>query len=152
MRNICPGVMVLARRKSVEQLDIVAEIRRRLPNYKAEYLFWKYAPCCLSYDPEKGNFEELKEKVQGFPDVSERVAGQWLLDDTVQAAVKILLERKNVQQLHELHEQYFGMARSDPQSLRALLELNKVLFKSDEDALMKLLKTIPDDLGGDSDE
>ena len=143
---------MLARKKPVEQLDIVSEIRGRLPNYKAEYLFWKYAPCCLSYEPEKGSFEELKEKVQGFPDVSERVAGQWLLDDTVQAAVKILLERKNVQQLHELHEQYFDMARSDPQSLRALLELNKVLFKSDEDALMKLLKTIPDDLGGDADE
>jgi len=137
----------------VPQLDIVAEIRERLPEYQANYIFWKYAPCCLPYEPETGTFAELKENTTGFPsDTTERTAQQWELDDAVQGAVKLILERQNVRQLYQLHEQYFEMAQSDPQSLRALLELNKSLFKDSDNALMKLLQSVPDDLDGEAND
>lgn len=136
-------------RKRVE-LDLVAEIRRRLPRYQADYIFWKYSPCCLSYEPQKNTFAELRENSPGFPqDATERQAEQWLLSDEVQGCVRLLLERKNVQQLHDLHEQYYQMAQTDPQSLRALLELNKTLFKEKDSALMKLLEGV--DLDGEDD-
>lgn len=139
-------------RKKNNTLDIVAEIRERLPNYQANYVFWRFSRCCLSYEPKTGTFEELKENTPGFPaDITERTAEQWELDDAVQGAIKLILERQNIKQLYQLHEQYFEMAQSDPQSLKALLELNKSLFKSEDNALMKLLQNVPDDLDGDTD-
>lgn len=133
------------------ELDLVSEIKRRLPRYQADFVFWKYSPCCLSYEPQKNTFAELRENSPSFPDVTERIAEQWLLSDEVQGCVRLLLERKNVQQLHDLHEQYYQMAQTDPQSLRALLELNKALFKQEDNALMKLLQNVPDDLDGEAD-
>lgn len=50
------------------------------------------------------------------------------------------------------NEQYFQMAQTDPQSLRALLELNKAMFKQEDNALLKLLQNVPDDLDGGADE
>lgn len=151
MKVIWKAVVLLAKRRT--ELDIISEIKRRLPKYKADYIFWKYSPCCLSYEPQENTFAELKQNSPGFPqEITERQAEQWLLDDTVQGAVKLLLERKNVQQLHDLHEQYFQMAQTDPQSLRALLELNKALFKQEDNALLKLLQNVPDDLDGGADE
>ena len=93
---------------------------------------------------------ELRENTPGFPDVTERQAEAWLLDEQAQGAVKLLLERKNTADLLQLHEDYVKSAQTDPQSLRALLELNKALFKEKDNALLKLLDGVPDDLDGDA--
>lgn len=44
----------------------------------------------------------------------------------------------------ELHQIYFEKAKSDPKSLTGLMQLNEVLFKSNENELMALLNDIPD--------
>lgn len=132
------------------ELDLVSEIKRRLPLHQANYLFWRYAPSCLPYEPIKNTFMELRENTPGFPDVTERQAEAWLLDEQAQGAVKLLLERKNTADLLQLHEDYVKSAQTDPQSLRALLELNKALFKEKDNALLKLLDGVPDDLDGDA--
>ncbi len=139
----------MARVKKYLDVDIISQIKRKVPNYQADYIFWKFAPECLSYDPVKGDFTELKAKSSDFPNISERIASQWLLDDDIQAAVTLLLQRKNTQQMHELHQKYYELSQTDHQALRALLELNKTLFKDDESALDKLLKGIPDDVESD---
>lgn len=136
---------------SINEIDIIAEIKRMLPNYKADYLFYLYAPECLSYDPINNDFAELKEFSKGFPvTATERTAKQWLLDDTVQKAVRLLLAKVNVRQMNELHQRYVIKAQSDHFSLKALLELNKVMFGSSDDSeLTKILNSIPESLEGE---
>ena len=141
----------MGRKKDRLELDIVGEIRSRLPDYVSNYIFWKYAPYCLEF--EARTFEDLKNSSKDFPqDSTERTAERWLLDDGTQSCVRLLLEKKNERQLLDLHETYVEAAQTDPQALRALLELNKSLFKERESGLMKILKGLPDDLGGDADD
>ena len=119
----------------LQKLDIVAEINKMLPSYEAEYLFWLYSKECLSYEPCDNSFNELKEKTVNFPkEVTERTAKQWLLDETVQKASKLLLARVNVQQMNELHQLYVERSKSDNNALKQLLDLNKVLFANDSDS------------------
>ena len=138
----------MGRKKAILDLDIMNEIHNRVPDHVADYIFWRYAPYCLEFEAK--TFEELREHSTGFPmEATERTAERWLLDDGAQACVRLLLERKNEKQLLDLHETYVDAAQSDPQALRALLELNKSLFKERESGLMKMLKGLPDDLDGD---
>ena len=134
-----------------KKIDFVSRIKSRLPQYQANYIFWKYAPACLPYEPKAGTFAELKANTPGFPDLTEREAESWLLEEDVQGAVKSLLERKNTADLLQLHEDYTMAAKTDPQALKALLELNKTLFKEQTNDLMKLLEGVPDNLDGEDD-
>ena len=70
----------------------------------------------------------------------------WLLDADVQDLVRLLLERKNQQQLLDLHEKYVIKAENDPNSLKALLQLNETLFKSTGSQIFALLDGVPDDV------
>lgn len=73
----------------------------------------------------------------------------WLLDADVQDLVRLLLERKNQQQLLDLHEKYVVKAENDPNSLKALLQLNETLFKNTGNQLYNLLDAVPDDVIGE---
>ena len=133
-------------KQSSDAIDVVAEVKTLLPPCRAAYVFWRYAPECLDYEATENTFSELQANVPAFPkDFTEQQARQWLLEDNVQAAVRKLLQRKNVQQLLDLHETYVRKAETDHNSLKALLELNKALFAEGvESKLLALLKVIPD--------
>lgn len=137
------------RPRGLNSAEVIKELKKRLPTYKVDYLCYKYAPFCVSYDLQTGTFEELKERSYQFPQVAtETTCLQWLLDEGAQTAIKLLLERKNALDLFELHQTYTEKAKTDTNALKALLELNKVLFSNDdENALLKLLDGIPDELG-----
>ena len=132
-------------------IDVVSEVKSLLPPNKAAYVFWRYAPECLPYEAADASFSELKANVPNFPqDLTEQQAQQWLLEDNVQAAVRLLLQKKNVQQLLDLHETYVRKAETDHNSLKALLELNKALFaEGAESKLLALLNGIPDEEDAD---
>ena len=139
-------------KQSSDAIDVVAEVKTLLPPCRAAYVFWRYAPECLDYEATENTFSELQANVPAFPkDFTEQQARQWLLEDNVQAAVRKLLQRKNVQQLLDLHETYVRKAETDHNSLKALLELNKALFAEGvESKLLALLKDIPDVEDGDA--
>ena len=138
--------------QSSNAIDVVAEVKDLLPSFKAAYVFWRYAPECLDYEATENTFSELQANVPDLPkDFTEQQARQWLLEDNVQAAVRKLLQRKNIQQLLDLHETYVHKAETDHNSLKALLELNKALFTEGvESKLLALLKDIPDVEDGDA--
>lgn len=138
--------------KSNDAIDVVAEVKGLLPSCKAAYVFWRYAPECLNYEAKDNTFSELKANIANFPqDLTEQQTQQWLLEGNVQAAVRQLLQRKNVQQLLDLHETYVRKAETDHNSLKALLELNKALFAEGmESKLLALLNSIPNVEDGDA--
>ncbi len=137
------------RSRGLNNAEVIKDIKKKLPAYKVDYLCFKYAPYCASYEVDTGTFEELKSRSPQFPQVAtEHTCLQWLLDDEMQSAVKALLAKKNDLELFELHQTYIEKARTDTNALKALLELNKVLFQdSSENELMKLLDNIPNDIG-----
>ena len=139
-------------KQNSDAIDVVAEVKNLLPSCRGAYVFWRYAPECLDYEATENTFSELQANVPNFPkDFTEQQARQWLLEDNVQAAVRKLLQRKNVQQLLDLHETYVRKAETDHNSLKALLELNKALFAEGvESKLLALLKDIPDVEDGDA--
>lgn len=139
-------------KQNSDAIDVVAEVKNLLPSCRGAYVFWRYAPECLDYEATENTFSELQANVPAFPkDFTEQQARQWLLEDNVQAAVRKLLQRKNVQQLLDLHETYVRKAETDHNSLKALLELNKALFTEGvESKLLALLKDIPDVEDGDA--
>ena len=139
-------------KKGSDTIDVVAEVKNLLSPCRAAYVFWRYAPECLDYEATENTFSELQANVPDFSkDFTEQQARQWLLEDNVQAAVRKLLQRKNVQQLLDLHETYVRKAETDHNSLKALLELNKALFaEGAENKLLALLKDIPDVEDGDT--
>lgn len=145
------GSCTKSKQKS-DAIDMVAEVKTILPLCKAAYVFWRYAPECLDYEATENTFSELKANAPDFSkDLTEQQARQWLLEDNVQVAVRKLLQRKNVQQLLDLHETYVRKAETDHNSLKALLELNKALFADGvESKLLALLKDIPDVEDGDT--
>lgn len=126
------------------ELDVVSEIKKTLPTYKADYIFYLYSKECLSFEPKQNTFEELKAHSEGFPSgATERTARQWLLSDDMQVAIKMLLERVNTQRMNELYSLYSEKAKTDTNALKQLLELNKVLFADKSDSeLTKILNNI----------
>lgn len=126
--------------------EIVKRILDEMPEYKANYIFWRYAPECMTCSPAGKSFTDFKTAA-GLPEhFTEDSCKMWLLDADVQDLVRLLLERKNQQQLLDLHEKYVVKAENDPNSLKALLQLNETLFKDTGSQLFALLDGVPDDV------
>ena len=143
---------VTTRPRGLNNADVVKSIKAIIPTYKCDYICWKYAPFCVSYDLQEGSFQELQSKSYQFPpSTTEQACNQWLLDDDMQTALRLLLERTNTLALFELQQNYTERAKDDTNALKGLLELNKVLFtKNGDSKLFQLLEGISDDdMGGD---
>ena len=129
--------------------EIVKRILDSMPEYKANYVFWRYAPECMTCTLENKSFDSFKAAAALPEHFTEDSCKMWLLDADVQDLVRLLLERKNQQQLLDLHEKYVVKAENDPNSLKALLQLNETLFKNTGNQLYNLLDAVPDDVIGE---
>ena len=122
--------------------EIVKRILGAMPEYKANYIFWRYAPECMTCKPSGKSFADFKTAAELPEHFTEENCKMWLLDADVQDLVRLLLER----QLLDLHEKYVVKAENDPNSLKALLQLNETLFKDTGNQLYSLLDGVPDDI------
>lgn len=119
---------------------IKQQMKELIPEYKALYLYFLYAPELL---PDKGikTYKDLKAHFQMFPKgVTEADAGLWLYEEPVQNALKVLMKSKHSQQMVELYNIYFEKAKDDVQSFRAFVDFSNTFFKGNEESeLQKIL-------------
>lgn len=108
--------------------SILAKLHEMIPTQvKVYYIVWKYARHLL---PKKiDTFEELTKEYKGFtPGMDEAKCESWLVEESVQAAVKYLLKRLHKQKMFELYETYFEKAKSDVQAFKAFTEFSEKFF------------------------
>lgn len=121
--------------------SILTKLHEMVPTQvKVFYIVWKYARHLL---PKKiDTFEELTKEYSGFtPGMDEAKCESWLVEESVQAAVKYLLKRLHKQKMFELYETYFEKAKTDVQAFKAFTEFSEKFFGDDgEDELHAILK------------
>jgi hypothetical protein len=119
---------------------IKQQMKELIPEYKALYLYFLYAPELL---PDRGikTYEDLKLHFQMFPKgVTENDAALWLYEEPVQNALKVLMKSKHSQKMVELYNIYFDKAKDDVQSFRAFVDFSNTFFKGNEESeLQKIL-------------
>lgn len=120
--------------------NIRTQMKELIPEYKALYLYFLYAPELL---PDKNikTYDELKAKFKMFPQgVNEEQATLWLYEEPTQNALKVLLKAKHSQRMTELYNIYFEKAKEDVQAFKAFVDFSDTFFKgSDESELQKIL-------------
>ena len=86
--------------------------------------------------------EELAEEYKGFTKGMDKAqCERWLVEESVQTAVKYLLKRMHAQKLIELYEIYFDKAKKDVQAFQAFSKFSEKFFEeSGEDELLSVLK------------
>lgn len=116
---------------------------------KIFYVMYLYCPEYLKgaeKNPIK-NFDDLKSRYEVFSDtITEEKCKKYLLEESVQAAVKWLLKRLHQKKEIELYNTYYTKALSgDVQAFKAFQEFSDKFFKDNkENELTKLLNRIPD--------
>ncbi len=132
-----------------------ASIYRRLKEMlvtdtKVYYVMFKYCPEYLkdyTKNPIK-TFDDLKDRYATFSDtITEEICERYLLEESVQNAVKWLLKRLHQKKLITLYEKYYEQAISgDTQAFKAFMDFSDKFFKDNkENDLTKLLNRISDD-------
>lgn len=110
---------------------------------KARWILWKYG---VMY---KGlSFEEISKKFLGG--IDEDIANEYLYEEEVQKAIKVLLKILHNQKMIELYNIYFERAKDDTQAFKAFIDFSGTFFADEaESELTAILNNI--DLG-DNDE
>ena len=126
---------------------IKQQMKDLIPEYKALYLYYIYAPELL---PDAGinTFDDLKGHYKMFPQgIVESQAKLWLYEEPTQNALKVLLKAKHEQKMVELYNIYYDKAKEDVQAFKAFVDFSKTFFKGNEESeLQKALNGIDFDL------
>lgn len=106
-------------------------------DYKAIWLWWKYAPELLP----KGikTFKDLQDRYQKFPNVTEQEAELWLYEKPVQNALKELLKSQHTKKMMELYNIYFEKAKTDVQAFKAFIDFSNTFFADEKDSELEML-------------
>ena len=93
------------------QESLKTKMQNICTDYKAIWLWWKYAPELLP----KGikTFKDLQDRYQKFPNVTEQEAELWLYEKPVQDSLKELLKSQHTKKMMELYNIYFEKAKTD---------------------------------------
>lgn len=106
-------------------------------DYKAVWLWWKYAPELLP----KGikTFKDLQDRYQKFPNVTEQEAELWLYEKPVQDSLKELLKSQHTKKMMELYNIYFEKAKTDVQAFKAFIDFSNAFFADEKDSELEML-------------
>lgn len=115
-----------------------------IPEYKALYLYWLYAPDLLPPDAHIKTFNDLVGHYKMFPkNITEEQAKVWLYEAPVQNALKVLLKAKHSQKMVELYNIYFDKAKTDTNAFKAFIDFSDKYFADEnESELQKILNQV----------
>lgn len=119
------------------QESLKTKMQNICTDYKAIYLWWKYAPELLP----KGikTFEDLQSRYQKFPKVTEQEAELWLYEKPVQDSLKELLKSQHTKKMMELYNIYFEKAKTDVQAFKAFIDFSSAFFADEKDSELEML-------------
>lgn len=122
---------------------IKQQMKNLIPEYKALYLYYIYAPELLP-DSKIQTFDDLKEHFKMFPQgIIESQAKLWLYEEPTQNALKVLLKAKHAQRMTELYNIYFEKAKEDVQAFKAFVDFSATYFKDNQESeLQKILNGV----------
>lgn len=73
--------------------------------------------------------------------MTEDHCAQWILEQNVASAVKLVIERKHQQKLIELYDIYYQKAKDDVQAFKAFINFSQCFFVTKgEDQLLGILQ------------
>lgn len=130
-------------RGSQSEQSLLKKLNEMLPSQaKVYYIMWKYAPNLLQQKID--SFDALTETYKVFTKgMDEAHCERWLVEESVQAAVKYLLKRVHGQKLIELYEIYFENAKKDVNSFKAFVDFSEKFFEQDgESEVLSILKNV----------
>lgn len=119
------------------QESLKTKMQNICTDYKAIFLWWKYAPELLP----KGikTFKDLQDRYQKFPNVTEQEAELWLYEKPVQNALKELLKSQHTKKMMELYNIYFEKAKTDVQAFKAFIDFSNAFFADEKDSELEML-------------
>lgn len=119
------------------QESLKTKMQNICTDYKAIYLWWKYAPELLP----KGikTFKDLQDRYQKFPNVTEQEAELWLYEKPVQDSLKELLKSQHTKKMMELYNIYFEKAKTDVQAFKAFIDFSNAFFADEKDSELEML-------------
>lgn len=119
------------------QESLKTKMQNICTDYKAYWLWWKYAPELLP----KGikTFRDLQDRYQKFPNVTEQEAELWLYEKPVQNALKELLKSQHQKKIMELYNIYFEKAKTDVQAFKAFIDFSNAFFADEKDSELEML-------------
>lgn len=106
-------------------------------DYKAYFLWWKYAPELLPRGIK--TFKDLQNRYQKFPNVTEQEAELWLYEKPVQDSLKELLKSQHTKKMMELYNIYFEKAKTDVQAFKAFIDFSNAFFADEKDSELEML-------------
>lgn len=106
-------------------------------DYKAIWLWWKFAPELLP----KGikTFKDLQDRYKKFPNITEQEAELWLYEKPVQDSLKELLKSQHQKKMMELYNIYFEKAKTDVQAFKAFIDFSNAFFADEKDSELEML-------------
>lgn len=119
------------------QESLKTKMQNICTDYKAYWLWWKYAPELLP----KGikTFKDLQDRYQKFPNVTEQEAELWLYEKPVQNSLKELLKSQHTKKIMELYNIYFEKAKTDVQAFKAFIDFSSAFFADEKDSELEML-------------
>lgn len=119
------------------QESLKTKMQNICTDYKAYWLWWKYAPELLP----KGikTFKDLQDRYQKFPNVTEQEAELWLYEKPVQNSLKELLKSQHTKKIMELYNIYFEKAKTDVQAFKAFIDFSNAFFADEKDSELEML-------------
>ena len=119
------------------QESLKTKMQNICTDYKAVFLWWKYAPELLP----KGikTFKDLQDRYQKFPNVTEQEAELWLYEKPVQNSLKELLKSQHTKKIMELYNIYFEKAKTDVQAFKAFIDFSNAFFADEKDSELEML-------------
>ena len=128
--------------------SILTQLKEVTTETKATYICWLYAKELLPQDFK--TLEDLKKYYPMIPKgVTEKTAQRWLLEDSVQKAIKMLLKAQHEKKLVELYNIYYEKAKEDTNAFKAFTDFSQQFFAdSKETELQAILKGVK--LDGDN--
>ena len=119
------------------QESLKTKMQNICTDYKAIWLWWKYAPELLP----KGikTFKDLQDRYQKFPNVTEQEAELWLYEKPVQDSLKELLKSQHTKKMMELYNIYFEKAKTDVQAFKAFIDFSNAFFADEKDSELEML-------------
>lgn len=119
------------------QESLKTKMQNICTDYKAIFLWWKYAPELLP----KGikTFKDLQDRYQKFPNVTEQEAELWLYEKPVQDSLKELLKSQHTKKMMELYNIYFEKAKTDVQAFKAFIDFSNAFFADEKDSELEML-------------
>lgn len=119
------------------QESLKTKMQNICTDYKAIFLWWKYAPELLP----KGikTFKDLQDRYQKFPNITEQEAELWLYEKPVQDSLKELLKSQHTKKMMELYNIYFEKAKTDVQAFKAFIDFSNAFFADEKDSELEML-------------